>query len=157
MISVFSVVKTKAEKIVRILLAAGRANQIQARDVQLERLLMKKIPPTLGTVEKEQTKLKKIGLVGVPAQILVSFVVLCFTLICFSLICATSFAQTPDNVAEREVQRRQTAIPQGEAALARGKSAMKAKNYTLAHEEFKTAVSYLPDAVVSGKSARPSC
>ncbi|HEY4258121.1 MAG TPA: hypothetical protein VGM66_12975, partial [Candidatus Udaeobacter sp.] len=95
---------------------------------------MKKIPPTLGTVEKEQTKLKKMGLAGVPAQILVSFVVLCFTLICFSLICATSFAQTPDSVAEREVQRRQTAIPEGEAALGRGKSAMKAKNYTLAHE-----------------------
>ncbi|MGH7984626.1 MAG: hypothetical protein ACREFF_15995, partial [Candidatus Udaeobacter sp.] len=113
---------------------------------------MKKIPPTLGTVEKEQTKLKKMGLVGVPAQILVSFVVLCFTLICFSLICATSFAQTPDSVAEREVQRRQTAIPEGEAALGRGKSAMKAKNYTLAHEEFKTAVSYLPDSVVSGKA-----
>ena len=29
---------------------------------------------------------------------------------------------------------------------------MKAKNYSLAHEEFKTAVRYLPDAVVSGKA-----
>src|SRR5438067_81228 len=29
---------------------------------------------------------------------------------------------------------------------------MKAKNYTLAHEEFKSAVSYLPDSVVSGKA-----
>jgi general secretion pathway protein D len=71
---------------------------------------------------------------------------------CFSIFCATGFAQTPDNVAEREVQRRQAAMPQGEAALARGKSAMKAKNYTLAHEEFKTAVGYLPDSVVSGKA-----
>src|SRR5260370_11037050 len=29
---------------------------------------------------------------------------------------------------------------------------MRAKNFTLAHEEFKTAVTYLPDAVVSGKA-----
>src|SRR6266566_5960877 len=39
--------------------------------------------------------------------------------ICFSIFCATGFAQNPDSVAEREVQRRQSAIPQGEAALAR--------------------------------------
>ncbi len=90
--------------------------------------------------------------VGVPTQILVSFVAFCFTLICLSFICATSFAQTPDSVAEREVQRRQATIPQGEAALTRAKSAMKAKNYTLAHEEFRSAVGYLPDAVVSGKA-----
>ena len=69
-----------------------------------------------------------------------------------SLLCATSFAQTADTVAEREVQRRQSAIPQGEAALARGKAAMKAKNFTVAHEEFRTALVYLPDAVVSGKA-----
>src|SRR5512132_3833138 len=62
---------------------------------------------------------------------------------CLSILCVTSIAQTPDNVAEREVQRRQAAMPQGEAALARGKSAMKAKNYTLAHEEFKAAVGSL--------------
>ena len=43
-------------------------------------------------------------------------------------------------------------MPQGEAALARGKSAMKAKNYTLAHEEYKKAVGYLPDSVVSGRA-----
>src|SRR6266498_1645294 len=72
--------------------------------------------------------------------------------ICFFLFCATGFAQNPDSVAEREVQRRQSAIPQGEAALARGKTAMAAKNITLAHEEFKTAVRYLPDAVVSGSA-----
>jgi type II secretory pathway component GspD/PulD (secretin)/tetratricopeptide (TPR) repeat protein len=70
----------------------------------------------------------------------------------FSLFCATGLAQNPDDVAEREIQRRQSAIPQGEAALVRGKTAMQAKNITLAHEEFKTAVRYLPDAVVSGKA-----
>src|SRR5438093_2903985 len=149
--SVRSVVKRKAEKIVRILLAAGGANQIQARDVQLERSLMKRIPHTLGTIEQEQTKLTKVGFFGQLPRILVFFVAFCFTLICFSFICVTSFAQTSDSAAEREVQRRQAAIPQGEAALARGKSAMKAKNYTIAHEEFRTAVTYLPDAVASGK------
>jgi general secretion pathway protein D len=71
---------------------------------------------------------------------------------CISLLCESSFAQTPDNVAEREVQRRQAGISQGEAALARGQAAMKAKDYAVAHEEFRTAVLYLPDAVVSGKA-----
>ncbi|PYK06206.1 MAG: hypothetical protein DME67_03225, partial [Verrucomicrobia bacterium] len=121
-------VKRKAEKIVIILLESGGANQIQARDVQLERSLMKRIPPTLGTIEQEQTKLTKVGFFGQLPRILVFFIAFCFTLICFSFIRVTSFAQTPDSAAEREVQRRQAAIPQGEAALARGKSAMKAKN-----------------------------
>src|SRR5947199_4626409 len=115
---------------------------------------MKKIPPTLGNAKQKKTKLKKVSFAGAPAQILVSFAAFCFTLICSSFICATSFAQTPDSdsVAEREVQRRQANIPQGESALARGNSAMKAKNYTLAREEFRTAVTYLPDSVVSGKA-----
>jgi type II secretory pathway component GspD/PulD (secretin)/tetratricopeptide (TPR) repeat protein len=69
-----------------------------------------------------------------------------------SIFCASSVAQTPDSVAEREVQRRQAGISQGEAALARGQAAMRAKDYGAAHEEFRTAVMYLPDAVVSGKA-----
>src|SRR6266853_759354 len=68
-----------------------------------------------------------------------------------SLISLSSFGQNFQGVADREIQRRQSAIPQGEAALARGKAAMEAKNFTLAHEEFRTAVTYLPDSVVSGK------
>src|SRR5437764_6304550 len=68
------------------------------------------------------------------------------------LICGVALAQTPDNIAEREMQRRQAAIPEGEAALARGKSALKARNYTVAYQEFKTAIGSLPDAVVSGKA-----
>lgn len=43
-------------------------------------------------------------------------------------------------------------MPQGTDALARGKVAMQEKNYTLAHEEYRVAVAYLPDAVVSGKA-----
>src|SRR6266513_1237224 len=69
-----------------------------------------------------------------------------------SIFCTAGFAQTADNVAEREVHRRQAVIPQGEAALERGKAAMKAKNYTVAHEQFRIALTYLPDAVVSGKA-----
>jgi len=72
--------------------------------------------------------------------------------ICILLVGASAFAQDADNIADREVQRRQTVIPAGEAALARGNSAMRAKNYTVAYQEFKTAVAYLPDAVVSGKA-----
>jgi tetratricopeptide (TPR) repeat protein len=72
--------------------------------------------------------------------------------ICLSIFCMTGLAQGPESAAEREVQRRQSAIPRGEAALAQGKAAMKAKDYALAHEEFRTAVRDLPDAVVSGKS-----
>lgn len=63
-----------------------------------------------------------------------------------------AFAQNADSIAEQEVQRRQAGIPAGEAALARGKSAIRSKNYTVAYQEFKTAISYLPDSVVSGKS-----
>jgi general secretion pathway protein D len=68
------------------------------------------------------------------------------------LVSASSFAQAPESIAEREVQRRQAGISQGEAALARGQAAMKTKDYAAAHEEFRTAVMYLPDAVVSGKA-----
>src|SRR5690348_12615933 len=107
-------------------------------DVQLERSLMKRIPQNINFKEKD-TKLAKAGFLRGSPRIFVPFVVLCN---CLYFICATSFAQTPDSVAEREVQRRQAAIPEGEAALTRAKSAMKSKNYTLAHEEFKSAVSY---------------
>jgi len=68
------------------------------------------------------------------------------------IIALPAFAQNADSIADREVQRRQAGIPAGEAALARGKSAIRSKNYTVAYQEFKTAITYLPDSVVSGKS-----
>jgi type II secretory pathway component GspD/PulD (secretin)/tetratricopeptide (TPR) repeat protein len=68
------------------------------------------------------------------------------------IIALPAFAQNAESIADREVQRRQAAIPAGEAALARGQSAMRARNYTVAYQEFKTAIAYLPDAIVSGKS-----
>src|SRR5437867_1640918 len=43
---------------------------------------------------------------------------------CLSIFCTIGRAQDGDSVAEREIQRRQSGIPQGEAALARGKTAM---------------------------------
>src|SRR5262245_15737216 len=67
------------------------------------------------------------------------------------LMAMPALAQNADSIADREVQRRQAGIPEGEAALERGKSAIRAKNYTVAYQEFKTAISYLPDSVVSGK------
>jgi general secretion pathway protein D len=66
--------------------------------------------------------------------------------------CERCFAQNFKRVADREAARRQAAFPQGEAALARGKAAMAVKNYVGAHEEFRLAVSLLPDAVVGGKA-----
>src|SRR6266496_2358959 len=95
---------------------------------------------SVKSLKQKQTKLTKVPFWGV------------LFALCSLLICPTIRAQNPDSVAEREVQRRQSAIPQGEAALARGRTAMAAKNITLAHEEFKTAVRYLPDAVVSGSA-----
>src|SRR6266487_2875008 len=86
------------------------------------------------------------------ARLFASFVIFCLIGAGLSLVCASSSAQTPDNVAEREVHRRQAGITQGEAAMARGQAAMKAKDFAAAHEEFRTAVLYLPDAVVSGKA-----
>ena len=47
----------------------------------------------------------------------------------------TAFAQNAESIADREVQRRQSAIPAGEAALARGKSALRSRNYTVAFQE----------------------
>ena len=58
-------------------------------------------------------------------------------------------AQNVDYVAEREASRRQAALPRGQEALGRAKAAMAEKNYAVAHEEFRAALSFLPDAVVS--------
>jgi general secretion pathway protein D len=62
------------------------------------------------------------------------------------------FAQNIKYVADREVARRQAALPRGDAALGRGKAEMAEKNFVGAQEEFRVAVSLLPDAVVGGKA-----
>lgn len=66
--------------------------------------------------------------------------------------CESTLAQQVKHVAAREAARRQAALPRGEEALARGQAAMAERNYTLAHEEFRRALTYLPDAVVSEKA-----
>ena len=76
-------------------------------------------------------------------------IALCLSQSLFSL---STVAQNVERISKKEIARRQAALPAGEEALARGKLAMKAKNFAVAHEEFRMAVSYLPDAVVSGKT-----
>ncbi|MEP6685717.1 MAG: type II and III secretion system protein, partial [Verrucomicrobiota bacterium] len=58
--------------------------------------------------------------------------------------------QNVERIAEREVVRRQNGIGEGVAALARGRAAMQASDPTKAHEEFRIAVNFLPDAVATG-------
>jgi general secretion pathway protein D len=72
------------------------------------------------------------------------------TLTLSSAICATAaFAQNTRLVAEREAARRQAALPKGEEALGRAKAAMAEGNYSVAHQEFRVALTFLPDAVIS--------
>jgi general secretion pathway protein D len=71
-------------------------------------------------------------------------------IICQFVCSLTALGQNVERVAQREVARRQAAIPRGADAVARGKRAMIEKNYALAHDEFRTAVRLLPDAVTSG-------
>jgi type II secretory pathway component GspD/PulD (secretin)/tetratricopeptide (TPR) repeat protein len=61
-----------------------------------------------------------------------------------SLFYATSLAQDLDDIETKEVQRRKAAVPQGREALVAGEAAMKDKNYAVAHEQFRTAVAFLP-------------
>jgi len=75
-----------------------------------------------------------------------------FRIFLLSIFCVTASAQNADRIAHREVARRQAAMPQGAKALARGRAALQESNFTVAHEEFRTAVNYLPDAVTSGNS-----
>jgi general secretion pathway protein D len=60
-----------------------------------------------------------------------------------SILCAATLAQNVDRIETREIRRREAALPHGAEALAAGKVAMKEKNYTLAHEQFRTAVNFL--------------
>src|SRR3954467_13908775 len=64
----------------------------------------------------------------------------------------TALAQNTSLVAEREAARRQAALPKGEEALGRAKAAMAEGNYVVAHQEFRLAITYLPDAVISERS-----
>jgi type II secretory pathway component GspD/PulD (secretin)/tetratricopeptide (TPR) repeat protein len=112
-----------------------------------EQVRFMKITQNCEHLKQKETKLTKVWSFGGRSETFASFVIFCSI-----LLSPPALAQNADNIAEREVQRRQAAIPQGEAALARGQAAMRAKNYTVAYQEFKTAIAYLPDAVVSGRA-----
>jgi general secretion pathway protein D len=60
-------------------------------------------------------------------------------------------AQNAQNIAAREVARRQAGLAQGKTALERGQAAMKKKDFAKAHEEFRTAVDFLPDALATAQ------
>src|ERR1051326_6263492 len=53
-------------------------------------------------------------------------------------------AQNVKKIADREVARRQARIPKGEEIVARAQSELNAKQYQLAHDDFRTALHYLP-------------
>ena len=72
--------------------------------------------------------------------------------VCFLLLLLSApwaGAQTVRGIAEREIARRQEGVLQGQAALERGKIALAANNFAKAHDEFRVAVSFLPDAITS--------
>jgi general secretion pathway protein D len=61
-------------------------------------------------------------------------------------------AQNVESVAQREIARRQAGLPQGNEALARAQVSMQSGDYLQAHQDFRLAVTYLPDAAVSGQA-----
>src|SRR5213082_3784709 len=61
-------------------------------------------------------------------------------------------AQNVKNIADREAARRQAHIPRGEEVLARAQSELHAKQYALAHDDFRVALRYLPNSPAAGKS-----
>src|SRR5436305_5105304 len=67
-------------------------------------------------------------------------------------VCSTGFAQNVDQISKREIERRQSAMPRGVEAVARGQAAMQSRNYRLAHDEFRAALNLLPDAMSSSKA-----
>ncbi|HZE13038.1 MAG TPA: hypothetical protein VE086_04705, partial [Chthoniobacterales bacterium] len=66
-------------------------------------------------------------------------------------VCQGAMAQA-NSVADREAARREANLPRGQEALGRAKAAMVEGNYTVAHDEFRLALTFLPDAVVSERS-----
>src|SRR5437773_8343570 len=65
---------------------------------------------------------------------------------------AAGQAQSVKKIADREAARRQAHIPRGEEVLARAQSELHAKQYALAHEDFRVALRYLPNSPAAGKS-----
>ncbi len=74
------------------------------------------------------------------------------SILSLSILCSAVSAQNVDRISKREIERRQAALPRGAEVLARAQAAMRARNYAVAHEEFRSALELLPDAVTSGKA-----
>ena len=61
-------------------------------------------------------------------------------------------AQNVKKIADREAARRQAHIPRGEEVLARAQSELHAKQYALAHDDFRVALRDLPNSPAAGNS-----
>src|SRR5450755_4357117 len=74
-------------------------------------------------------------------------------IVCVALFLIASWshidAQNVRGIADREVARRQNAVAEGQAALSRGDLAMQAKDFAKAHNEYRVAVTFLPDALTT--------
>jgi general secretion pathway protein D len=62
-------------------------------------------------------------------------------------------AQNVKTIADREVARRQARIPHGEEIVARAQSELNARQYQVAHDDFRMALHYLPGASGASYSA----
>ena len=58
-------------------------------------------------------------------------------------------AQNVRGISEREIARRQGGVLQGQAALERGNLAMQAHDFPKAHDEYRVAVTFFPDAITT--------
>ena len=82
-------------------------------------------------------------------RLVVSGLVLCLP--------ALGQAQNVKNIADREAARRQARIPRGEDILSRAQSELSAKQYQLAHDDFRTALHYLSGSTGSGAALNGFC
>jgi general secretion pathway protein D len=78
------------------------------------------------------------------SRLIVSGLILCLP--------AVGQAQNVKGIADREAARRQAHIPRGEEVLARAQSELHAKEYSLAHDDFRAALRYLPNSPAAGNS-----
>lgn len=69
----------------------------------------------------------------------------------FATLASRATSQDVHRITEHEVARRQTAIVQGQGALARAQLAIQAKDLQKAHDEYRVAVSFLPDSLATAE------
>src|SRR2546430_15187319 len=70
-------------------------------------------------------------------------------LIALAIFCIPAAAQNVERITKQEIKRREAALSRGQEALVRAKAAMAEKNFVAAHDEFRNAVTLLPDASAS--------